>query len=132
MVRFRSILFFLLLFKSFGSIIAEEKDQIEQFSEALLLKPLPDRKVLAHFHFESEVPPTRTHGSHHHLFPKSIYQLVQFRMHQSLLFVLGFLIIFFSQRILFDFFSFVFWLILVLYVYLNRISANLAKTIAQW
>lgn len=84
MVRLRSILLFLLLFKSFGSIIAEEEDQIEQFSEALLLRPLPDRKVLAHFHFESKVPPTRTHGSHHHLFPKSIYQLVHFWMHQSL------------------------------------------------
>lgn len=83
MVRLRSILLFLLLFKSFGSIIAEEEDQIEQFSEALLLRPLPDRKVLAHFHFESKVPPTRTHGSHHHLFPKSIYQLVhKFRVQE--------------------------------------------------
>ncbi|EPS61471.1 hypothetical protein M569_13326, partial [Genlisea aurea] len=48
----------------------------EVFTEALLLKPLPDGKVLTHFHFQTTAPPTRTHGRHHHVFPKSIYQLV--------------------------------------------------------
>ncbi|MQM05038.1 hypothetical protein Taro_037840 [Colocasia esculenta] len=48
----------------------------EEFTEELLLRPLPDRKVLAHFHFESRVPPSSTNGRHHHLFPKAIAQLV--------------------------------------------------------
>ncbi|KAG0491084.1 hypothetical protein HPP92_007947 [Vanilla planifolia] len=47
----------------------------EEFSEELLLKPLPDRKVLAHFHFESLAPPSSANGRHHHLFPKAIAQL---------------------------------------------------------
>lgn len=58
---------------AFGSRSAEEED----FTEELLLKPLPDRKVLAHFHFESRAPPSNSHGSHHHLFPKAISQLVR-------------------------------------------------------
>uniref|UniRef100_A0A7N0ZYF5 GPI transamidase component PIG-T n=1 Tax=Kalanchoe fedtschenkoi TaxID=63787 RepID=A0A7N0ZYF5_KALFE len=69
-------LFLLLLLIStpllFGSAI-----QFEAFSEELLLKPLPDRRVLAHFHFETKVPPTPTYGKHHRLFPKAIYQLVR-------------------------------------------------------
>lgn len=50
----------------------------EDFSEDLLLKPLPDRKVLAHFHFQSVAPSSRSnsYGRHHHLFPKAISQLV--------------------------------------------------------
>ncbi|KAJ0110944.1 hypothetical protein Patl1_01578 [Pistacia atlantica] len=56
----------------FGSVFVQE----EEFSEELLLKPLPDRKVLSHFHFESRAPPSNTHGRHHHLFPKAISQLV--------------------------------------------------------
>ncbi|KAL0561668.1 hypothetical protein IC582_002108 [Cucumis melo] len=50
----------------------------EDFSEDLLLKPLPDRKVLAHFHFQSTAPSSRSnsYGRHHHLFPKAISQLV--------------------------------------------------------
>ncbi|CAH9129527.1 unnamed protein product [Cuscuta epithymum] len=72
MVRLKSMLILLTIFLSYISIIAGE----EEFSEALLLRPLPDRKVLSHFHFESKAPPTDTHGRHHHLFPKSIYQLV--------------------------------------------------------
>eukprot|EP01018_Ginkgo_biloba_P038080 Gb_07407 [translate_table: standard] len=51
--------------------------QEEEFTEELLLKPLPDRKVLAHFHFTNKLPPTQIHGHHHRLFPKAIYQLVQ-------------------------------------------------------
>ncbi|KAI8523245.1 hypothetical protein RHMOL_Rhmol13G0058600 [Rhododendron molle] len=66
-----AILFLFLLFFLSQSIGKEE-----EFSEELLLKPLPDRKVLAHFHFQSRVPPTETHGPHHRLFPKAIYQLV--------------------------------------------------------
>ncbi|KAL3633323.1 hypothetical protein CASFOL_022850 [Castilleja foliolosa] len=68
----------LILFSVFESMaeakIVEELN--EEFTEALLLSPLPDRKVLAHFHFQSSAPPTRTYGRHHHIFPKSIYQLV--------------------------------------------------------
>ncbi|KAF3949578.1 hypothetical protein CMV_024568 [Castanea mollissima] len=64
---------FSTIFAVFGSVF-----QLE-FSEELLLKPLPDRKVLAHFHFETTAPPLSTsHGRrHHHLFPKAIAQLVQ-------------------------------------------------------
>ncbi|CAN0915372.1 GPI transamidase component PIG-T [Linum grandiflorum] len=47
----------------------------EEFHEELLLKPLPDRKVLTHFHFQSRAP--ESNGRHHHLFPKAIAQLVQ-------------------------------------------------------
>ncbi|GFZ20120.1 GPI transamidase component Gpi16 subunit family protein [Actinidia rufa] len=60
---------FLLCFVS-ESVEREEHEEEEEFSEELLLKPLPDRKVLAHFHFQSRVPPTETYGRHHHLFPK--------------------------------------------------------------
>ena len=49
----------------------------EEFTEELLLKPLPDRKVLTHFHFESRAPPSSTNGRHHKLFPKAIAQLVR-------------------------------------------------------
>ncbi|KAK9992834.1 hypothetical protein SO802_022537 [Lithocarpus litseifolius] len=63
---------FSTIFAVFGSVFEEE------FSEELLLKPLPDQKVLAHFHFETAAPPLSTsHGRHHHLFPKAIAQLVQ-------------------------------------------------------
>ncbi|OAY32794.1 GPI transamidase component PIG-T isoform X1 [Manihot esculenta] len=59
---------------SFGSSIDQER---EEFYEELLLRPLPDRKVLAHFHFQSTAPPSNSNGRHHHLFPKAISQLVQ-------------------------------------------------------
>ncbi|CAK9860930.1 unnamed protein product [Sphagnum jensenii] len=50
----------------------------EEFSEDLLLRPLPDGKVLAHFLFTNLLPPVKSHGHHHHRwFPKAIYQLVQ-------------------------------------------------------
>lgn len=70
------LLLFLVLFSASESIAKEEKVVDEEFSEALLLRPLPDRKVLSHFHFRSSAPPSRTYGRHHHIFPKSIYQLV--------------------------------------------------------
>ncbi|GAU44938.1 hypothetical protein TSUD_351530 [Trifolium subterraneum] len=50
----------------------------EQFSEELLLKPLPDRKILTHFHFQTEAPISdHSFARHHSLFPKSIAQLVK-------------------------------------------------------
>ncbi|KAJ6809996.1 GPI transamidase component PIG-T [Iris pallida] len=49
----------------------------EEFTEELLLRPLPDRKLLAHFHFQSTAPPSADNSRHHHLFPKAIAQLVQ-------------------------------------------------------
>ncbi|CAA7051450.1 unnamed protein product [Microthlaspi erraticum] len=66
-----------LILQSFLVAIASESIEVEEFSEALLLKPLPDRKVLAHFHFENRAPPSNSHGRHHHLFPKAISQLVE-------------------------------------------------------
>ncbi|XVE72741.1 hypothetical protein DITRI_Ditri11bG0063000 [Diplodiscus trichospermus] len=57
--------------------VNEEGQKEEEFSEELLLKPLPDRKVLALFHFQSSAPPSTSNGRHHHLFPKAISQLVQ-------------------------------------------------------
>lgn len=48
----------------------------EEFTEELLLKPLPDRKTIAHFHFQTRSPRTDSYGKHRRLFPKSIYQLV--------------------------------------------------------
>ncbi|KAK4409198.1 GPI transamidase component PIG-T [Sesamum angolense] len=76
---FKSILLLFLVLFSASETIASCEDVVqvsEEFTEALLLRPLPDRKVLAHFHFQSTAPPSRTYGRHHHLFPKSIYQLV--------------------------------------------------------
>ncbi|KAL6875753.1 hypothetical protein ACP4OV_013266 [Aristida adscensionis] len=49
----------------------------EEFTEELLLRPLPDRKALAHFHVRSSAPPSAAAGRHHHVFPKAISQLVQ-------------------------------------------------------
>ncbi|KDP26371.1 hypothetical protein JCGZ_17529 [Jatropha curcas] len=74
------ILFLIVVSKFFPNSIAfgsaiEEKE--EEFYEELLLRPLPDRKLLAHFHFESTAPPSNSNGRHHHLFPKAISQLVQ-------------------------------------------------------
>ncbi|CAH8290973.1 unnamed protein product [Eruca vesicaria subsp. sativa] len=68
----------LLILQSFLLAIAFGSNEVEEeFNEALLLKPLPDRKVLAHFHFENRAPPSNSHGRHHHLFPKAISQLVK-------------------------------------------------------
>lgn len=77
-VLHRIFVWFLLLFPAVtrGNVQLQKKEK-EEFSEELLLKPLPDRKILAHFHFDSRVPPTRTYGRHHKLFPKAVYQLVQ-------------------------------------------------------
>ncbi|CAA3023826.1 GPI transamidase component PIG-T [Olea europaea subsp. europaea] len=72
-------LLFLILISAYQSFAKEgsAEELNEEFTEGLLLRPLADRKVLAHFHFQSSVPPTRTYGRHHHLFPKSIYQLIK-------------------------------------------------------
>ncbi|XP_022865005.1 GPI transamidase component PIG-T-like [Olea europaea var. sylvestris] len=78
-------LLFLILISTYESFAKEgsAEELNEEFTEGLLLRPLPDRKVLAHFHFQSSVPPTRTYGRHHHLFPKSIYQLInKFRVRE--------------------------------------------------
>lgn len=73
MILVISLLLFLPILSS-SAIVAEE-----EFSEELLLKPLPDRKVLAHFHFQTKAPPIHedSFARHHHLFPKSISQLVK-------------------------------------------------------
>lgn len=47
----------------------------EEFHEELLLKPLPDRKILSHFHFRHTLPDVT--NSHHSLFPKAVFQLVK-------------------------------------------------------
>ncbi|MCO5578511.1 hypothetical protein L7F22_032354 [Adiantum nelumboides] len=57
--------------------VAAQKNEEEEFSEELLLRPLSDGKVLAHFHFAHQLPPTIRYGHHHVLFPKAIFQLVQ-------------------------------------------------------
>ncbi|MBA0590102.1 hypothetical protein Gorai_018821 [Gossypium raimondii] len=67
---------FLQCWIAFGSVNEEGQKQ-EEFSEELLLKTLPDHKLLAHFHFQSSAPPSTSNGCHHHLFPKAISQLVQ-------------------------------------------------------
>ncbi|KAJ0796578.1 putative GPI transamidase component PIG-T [Helianthus annuus] len=72
MSRFLSISILLLFVLHVSSESAGE----EEFTEELLFRPLPDRKVLSHFHFESRAPPTNSYGHHHRLFPKAIYQLV--------------------------------------------------------
>ncbi|KAL3567828.1 hypothetical protein D5086_030479 [Populus alba] len=60
--------------KAYGLALDKEE---KEFHEELLLKPLPDRKVLAHFHFQTRAPSSTSNGHHHHLFPKTISQLVQ-------------------------------------------------------
>lgn len=68
-------LFLYATVSSSGSVLKQGGG--EEFSEELLLKPFPDRKVLAHFHFQSRAPHSSSHGRHHHLFPKAIAQLVK-------------------------------------------------------
>ncbi|GAB2298401.1 hypothetical protein Dimus_032466 [Dionaea muscipula] len=80
LVSLLCFLCYLVVSTSSVSVAAEEEEE-EEFHEELLLKPLPDRKVLAHFHFETRVNFSSSFngGRHrHHLrfFPKSIYQLV--------------------------------------------------------
>ncbi|PWA60790.1 GPI transamidase component PIG-T [Artemisia annua] len=69
-----SLIFFLFILhvSSESTLPAEE----EEFTEELLFRPLPDRKVLSHFHFQIHTPDTTSYGPHHRLFPKAIYQLV--------------------------------------------------------
>ncbi|TQE08370.1 hypothetical protein C1H46_005998 [Malus baccata] len=56
--------------------IAEEED----FSEELLLRPLPDRKVLAHFHFRSRAPHTSSNGRHRHISAVLVGQVKKFHV----------------------------------------------------
>ncbi|KAJ6866644.1 hypothetical protein NC652_038021 [Populus alba x Populus x berolinensis] len=51
--------------KAYGLALDKEE---KEFHEELLLKPLPDRKVLAHFHFQTRAPSSTSNGHHHHLF----------------------------------------------------------------
>ncbi|XP_021720060.1 GPI transamidase component PIG-T-like [Chenopodium quinoa] len=65
------------IFSTFQFASSNEEAQKEEFNEELLLKPLPDRKVLAHFHFDSNANFSSYNGGYHlHLFPMAIYQLV--------------------------------------------------------
>ncbi|KAL9239128.1 hypothetical protein vseg_013477 [Gypsophila vaccaria] len=86
---FSLLLIFFLSFPSLSSTITphhhhhhhhdhDHDHQREEFNEELLLKPLPDRKVLAHFSFDSSIGfgSAFEGGSHLILFPKSIFQLV--------------------------------------------------------
>jgi len=83
MILVISLLLFLPILSSSATVAEEE------FSEELLLKPLPDRKVLAHFHFQTEAPiADHSFARHHHLFPKSISQLVCL-LHFPLSLILG-------------------------------------------
>ncbi|KAL2933748.1 GPI transamidase component PIG-T [Bienertia sinuspersici] len=74
-ISFLTVCCFILPTLLFAAI--EEEPHKEEFNEELLLKPLPDRKVLAHFHFDSKAFSSSSNGGYHlHLFPKAIYQLV--------------------------------------------------------
>ncbi|CAL5058616.1 unnamed protein product [Urochloa decumbens] len=67
----------LLLLLATSAAPSAAAPESEEFTEELLLRPLPDRKVLAHFHFRSTAPPAPSVGRHHNLFPKAISQLVK-------------------------------------------------------
>lgn len=67
----------LFLLTCFGTLALSLSQSAEEFSEELLLRPLPDGKVLTHFQFTHQLPPINHYGHHHRLFPKAIYQLVQ-------------------------------------------------------
>eukprot|EP00250_Pteridium_aquilinum_P030640 c4176_g1_i1 orf=378-2543(+) len=67
----------LLAFAGLMVALSHVQSAEEEFSEELLLRPLPDGKVLAHFHFAHRLPPINGYGYHHRLFPKAIFQLVQ-------------------------------------------------------
>lgn len=65
------VLFFCALWRSIASAQ-------EDFRESLVLRPLPDGKVLGRFQFVSELGKGRSEGHHHHnLFPKAIFQVVE-------------------------------------------------------
>jgi phosphatidylinositol glycan class T len=53
----------------------------ESFSEELLVRPLLDGKVLAHFHFVSKLE--KGADRHHRIFPKAVDQLVSFNERMS-------------------------------------------------
>ncbi|XP_020575014.1 GPI transamidase component PIG-T isoform X2 [Phalaenopsis equestris] len=81
--RFHTSAFLLIIFLSNSfhlpalALVERGEGLKEEFTEELLLKPLPDRKVLSHFHFQSSAPPSAANGRHHHLFPKAIAQLAR-------------------------------------------------------
>jgi len=50
----------------------------EQFSEELLLRPLPDSKLLAHFEFTFEAPwPNNNSADHYRLLPRSMVRIIK-------------------------------------------------------
>jgi phosphatidylinositol glycan class T len=49
----------------------------EGFRERLVLRPLPDGTLLAHFRFVSSLARRSEHQHHHKLFPKAIVQIVE-------------------------------------------------------
>lgn len=53
----------------------------ESFSEELLVRPLPDGKVLAQFHFVSKLE--KGADRHHRIFPKAVDQLVSYNERMS-------------------------------------------------
>lgn len=66
---------FIVVSATVGTVSAQTA-RSEEFSEDLLLRPMPDGKVLGHFLFTNHLPPLSSHEHHHRLFPKAIYQLV--------------------------------------------------------
>ncbi|KAJ7554231.1 hypothetical protein O6H91_06G132200 [Diphasiastrum complanatum] len=81
MLKMHSILFWMftifLLVRGNTQNPKAEVTLEEEFTEDLLLRPLPDGKVLSHFHFIHKLPQARSYGGHHSLFPKAIFQLVK-------------------------------------------------------
>ncbi|GJU74924.1 GPI transamidase component PIG-T [Tanacetum coccineum] len=70
-----SIIIALILILHIRTLAAEE-----ELTEELFFRPLPDRKVLSHFHFQIQTLKITSYGSHHRLFPKAIYQLDDYLM----------------------------------------------------
>ncbi|KAG0564489.1 hypothetical protein KC19_8G114600 [Ceratodon purpureus] len=70
---------FVLLCVLLGVVDGESSLRSEDFVESLVVRPLPDGKVLGHFEFVNELGGGRegAHGRHHKLFPKAIFQIVQ-------------------------------------------------------
>ncbi|XP_019465258.1 PREDICTED: GPI transamidase component PIG-T isoform X1 [Lupinus angustifolius] len=81
LVQISLLLLLTLIIFSTTTLLAQpqEQNEDEEFWEELLLKPLPDRKVLTHFHFQNQASLNNHHSfaTHHHLFPKPISHLVK-------------------------------------------------------
>lgn len=79
-------IFFVIILCILAHICYGVEEEEEEFTEELLLRPLPDGRLLSHFHFEHKAPSPNANGGHHHhynLFPKPIHQLVhKFKIHE--------------------------------------------------